>query len=70
MHYSFDADLRSVLRRLAASENAGAAPENEPGKPAAEAKPAAPRPTGPQPRLEIAHVALRQQRHEIHNAVT
>jgi hypothetical protein len=59
--YSFDADLRSVLRRLAAAKSPAAMPVDDPhsvpcGK--VVAFPLRPR----QPRIELAHVALRRNR--------
>jgi hypothetical protein len=67
-HYSFDADLRSVLRRLAAS--------HRPATPARITQPGAPkqviafRSRTVQPRIEIAQVALRRNRGETRDAMT
>jgi hypothetical protein len=67
-HYSFDADLRSVLIRLTAT--------HRPATPAMITQPVLPanviafRPRTVQPRIEIAHVALRRNRGEQHDAMT
>ena len=66
--YFFDADLMSVLRRLAAT--------HRPATPAKITQPALPaqviafQPRTVQPRIEIAHVALRRNRGETHDAMT
>jgi hypothetical protein len=63
--YSFNADLRLVLQRLAAANAAGPAEE-----PAASAKPVSCQTAARQPRVEIANVALRKEAHDSHDAVT
>lgn len=69
--YSFDADLRSVLKRLGAARPRGtSAATSQPVQPAMPGKVIAFRPQALQPRLELAHVALRRNRSETHDAVT
>jgi hypothetical protein len=62
---SFNADMRSVFQRLAAARAAA-----EARRPAPNAKPHAPQAASRQPRLEIAHVALRRSAREAHDAMT
>ena len=63
--YSFNADLRSVFQRLAAANADGSA-----RKPVASAKPSQSQPGAREPRVEIAHVALRRNAHDARDAVT
>lgn len=67
-HYSFDADLRSVLQRLAPTHRS-AAPAGS-VEPVPLAKVIAFRRRAVQPRIEIAHVALRPNRGETQDAMT
>lgn len=63
--YSLHADLRSVFQRLAAAN------ANRPAaKPVDKAGPSRVQPAADQPRVEIAHVALRQNGRETRDAVT
>lgn len=68
IQYSFNADLRSVFQRLALANRTSIAParQAQDSKPQARVIPF--RPGMPQPRLEIAHVALRPNRW--HDAAT
>lgn len=62
---SFNADMRSVFQRLAAAR-----PTADAQRPAPGPKPRAPQPPLRQPRLEIAHVALRRSARAAHDAMT
>jgi hypothetical protein len=66
--YSFDADLRSVLKRLAATHRP-ATPARA-AEPVFSAKVIAFRRRAVQPRIEIAHVTLRPNRGETQDAMT
>jgi hypothetical protein len=67
-HYSFDADLRSVLKRLAATHRPTS--PTRPVEPVFSAKVSAFRRHAVQPRIEIAHIALRRNRGETQDAMT
>ena len=67
-HYSFDADLRSVLQRLAATHRSAAPARSV--EPVPSAKVIAFRRHAVQPRIEIAHIALRRKRGETLDAMT
>ena len=67
-HYSFDADLRSVLQRLAATHRPAAPARSV--EPVPSAKVIAFRRHAVQPRIEIAHIALRRKRGETLDAMT
>lgn len=68
MQYSFNADLRSVFQRLAATNRTSVAPARPSQISAPQARVITFRPGTQQPRLEIVHVALRPNRW--HGAVT
>jgi len=70
MQYSFNADLISVLQRLATNRPAGTSPASSEGQPVIRAKLIPFRQGTQQPRLEIAHVALRRRSHESRDAMT
>jgi hypothetical protein len=68
LQYSFDADFRSVLQRLASiwpTKTSGTKVANRPGS---RAKLIQFHRSGQQPRLEIAHVGLRRRSREAHDA--
>jgi hypothetical protein len=67
--YSFNADLRSVFQRLAATKPASTTPVSG-SDAASRAKLIAFQPRALEPRVEIAHVALRRSRHETRDAAT
>lgn len=69
LQYSFDADLRSVLQRLAAARPAGTSPAKGGNQQDSRAKLIPFRQGTQQPRLEIAHVALRRRSHQTRDAV-
>lgn len=68
-HDSFNADLRSVFQRLAATRQASAMPDCR-NDTTMRAKLIPFQPRALQPRLEIAHVALRPGRREAPDAAT
>jgi hypothetical protein len=70
IQYSFDADLRSVLQRLAATRPSGTRSSPAPDATRSTAKLIRFHARREQPRLEIARVALRQRRYEGHGAMT
>ena len=69
LQYSFDANLRSVLQRLAATWPAEPSAAKSANQPDPGAKVIPIRQGIQQPRLEMAHVALRRRSHENHDAV-
>ena len=69
VRYSLNADMLSVFQRLAAAHRGTAAPATRSEEPNAAAA-ASVRPAAQQPRVEIAHVALRRSQYETREAVT
>ena len=67
--YSLNADMLSVFQRLAAAHRGTGAPATRSEEPHA-ATAASVRSAAPQPRVEIAHVALRRSQSETREAVT
>jgi hypothetical protein len=70
LQYSFDADFKSVLQRLASAWPTGTSAARSTNQPSPRAKLIPFHRSGQQPRLEIAHVALRQRSHEASDAMT
>ena len=70
LHDSFDADLRSVLQRLAVTRPAGSPGHKGAVQPVSGAKLIPFRKGEQQPRLEIARVALRRNACEIRDVMT
>ena len=70
LQYSFDADFRSVLQRLASTWPTKTYQARSTNQPSSRAKLIPFHRSGQQPRLEIAHVALRQRSHETRDAMT
>lgn len=68
--YSFNADMRCVFERLAAANRDTSAPTAGMEAPRNAARVIPFEPAEPQPRLEIAHVALRRSHDELREAVT
>jgi tellurite resistance protein len=70
LQYSFNADLRSVLRRLASTMQACTTASTRSEQPAPQEKRRLLHTAAQQPRLEIAHIALRRRPNETHDAAT
>lgn len=70
LQYSFNADLMLVLERLAASKPASAPQRGSVIELAPRSNVIPFPPAALQPRLEIAHIALRRYSNETHDAVT
>ena len=70
LQYSFNADLRSVLRRLASTMPDSPTASTRSEQPAPQAKRRLLQTAAQQPRLEIAHIVLRRRPHKTHDAAT